>query len=180
MMGIIFHANFNIFARITALHSTTHDELDISDAIESSPHTLTADNLQHNTSPTPDSSIHFLPKLSTPSKSKEQSVSDEEHSTALGLDVPTVNRTGLMIRRPALDYDYDFSTDENCNFAIAASVNGNVPFIYEKAIVSADTEKWQAAMHKKWDLVVLPLGKPITKLKGVFDIKRKSDGSIER
>ena len=39
---------------------TTHDEFDISDANESSPHTPTADNLQNITSPTPDSSIPFF------------------------------------------------------------------------------------------------------------------------
>ena len=38
---------------------TTHDEFDISDAIESSPHTPTADNLQNISSPTPGNSIHF-------------------------------------------------------------------------------------------------------------------------
>ena len=48
------------------------------------------------------------PKRSTASKSREQSVSDEELSTALGLDIPTTNRTGRMIRRPAWHYDYDF------------------------------------------------------------------------
>ena len=51
---------------------TTHDEFDISDAIESSPHTPNADNLQNNTTPTPDSSIHFLPKRSRSSKTREQ------------------------------------------------------------------------------------------------------------
>ena len=58
----------------------------------------------------------FKPKRSTSSKTREQSVSDEEHSTALRLGIPTTNRTGRMIRRPAWHYDYDFSTDENCNF----------------------------------------------------------------
>ena len=95
---------------------TTHDEFDISDAIESSLHTPTADNLQNISSPTPDNSIHFKPKRSTSYKSREQSVSDEEHSTALRLGIPTTNRTGRMIRRPAWHYDYDFSTDENCFF----------------------------------------------------------------
>ena len=38
---------------------TIHDEFDLSNAIESSPHTPTADNLQNTTSSTPDSSIHF-------------------------------------------------------------------------------------------------------------------------
>ena len=41
---------------------TTHDDFDISDAIESSPQTPTADHLQNITSPTPDSSIHFFTK----------------------------------------------------------------------------------------------------------------------
>ena len=66
---------------------TTHDDFDISDAIESSPQFPTADNLQNITSPTPDSSIKFLPKRSTSSKPREQSGSDEEHSTALGLQL---------------------------------------------------------------------------------------------
>ena len=95
---------------------TNHDEFDISNAIEPSPHTQTAGNLQNTTSPTLDSSIHFLPKLSTSYKSREQSVSDEEHSTALGLDIPTTNRTGRMIRRQAWHYDYDFCTDETVTF----------------------------------------------------------------
>ena len=30
---------------------------------------------------------------------------------------------------------------------MAASVNGNVPLDYEEAILSADAEKWQAAMQ---------------------------------
>ena len=46
----------------TREYYTTHDEFDISDAIESSPHTPTADNLQNSTSLTPDSSIHFFTK----------------------------------------------------------------------------------------------------------------------
>ena len=95
---------------------TNHDEFDISNAIEPSPHTQTAGNLQNTTSPTLDSSIHFLPKLSTSYKSREQSVSDEEHSTALGLDIPTTNRTSRMIRRQAWHYDYDFCTDETVIF----------------------------------------------------------------
>ena len=40
----------------------THDEFDIADAIESSPQTPTADNLQNITCTTPDSSIHFYNK----------------------------------------------------------------------------------------------------------------------
>ena len=128
---------------------TNHDEFDMSDAIESSPYTPTADNLQKTTSPTPDSSILFIPKRSTSSKSREQSVSDEEHSTALGLDIPTTDRTGRMIRRPAWHYDYDFSTDGNCHFAMAASVNVNVPLNYDEAILSADAEKRQAAMRNE-------------------------------
>ena len=60
-------------------------------------------------------------------------MSNEKHSTALGLDIPSTNGTGRMIRRPAWHYDYDFSTDENCNFAMAASVNGNVPLNYVEA-----------------------------------------------
>ena len=83
---------------------TTHDEFDISDAIESFPHTPTADNLQNITNPTPDSS----PKRSKSSKSREQSVSDEQLSTTLGLDITKTTRTGRMIRRPAWHYDYDF------------------------------------------------------------------------
>ena len=72
---------------------------------------------------------------------------------------------------------------------MAASVNGNVPLNYEETILSADAEKWQAAMqiefkilveNKTWVLVALPFGKPLTKGKWVFDIKRKSNGSIER
>ena len=106
-------------------------------------------------------------------------MSAEEHSTALGLDIPTTNRTGRMIRRPAWHYDYDFSTDENCN----------ISFNYEEAILSAEAEKWQPAMQnefknfveiKTWDLVALPSGKPLTKGKWVFDIKRKSDGLNEQ
>ena len=170
---------------------TTRDDFDISDAIESSPQTPTADNRQNITSPTPDSAIKFLPKRSTSSKSREQSGNDEEHSTALGIDIPTTNRTGRMFRRPAWHYDCDFSTDENCNFAMAASVNGKVPLNYEEAILSPDAEKWQTAMqnefkslveNKTWDLVALPSGKPLTNgfSKWFFDIKRKSDGSIER
>ena len=38
---------------------TSHDEFDISNVIESSPHTPTADNLQNTDSLIPDSSIHF-------------------------------------------------------------------------------------------------------------------------
>ena len=38
---------------------TYHDECDISNAIESSPHTPTADNLQNTDSLIPDSSINF-------------------------------------------------------------------------------------------------------------------------
>ena len=81
-----------------------------------------------------------------------------------------------------------FSTDENY-FAMAASVNGNVPLNYEEAIFSADAEKWQAAMQndfksfveiKRWDLVALASGKPLTKGKWAFDIRRKSNGSIEQ
>ena len=81
---------------------TTHDEFIISDAIESSPHTPTADSLQNTTSLTPDSSILFFkPKRSSSSKQREQSVKDEEHSTALGLVIPTTNRAGRMIQRTA-------------------------------------------------------------------------------
>ena len=116
-------------------------------------------------------------------------MSDEEHSTVLGLDIPTTNRTGLLILIFYNDfwhYDYDFFSDENCKFAMAASVNGNVQLNYEEAILSADAEKWQAAMQnefkslvkKTWDLVAVPSGKPLTKSKWVFDIKRISDGSI--
>ena len=32
---------------------------------------------------------------------------------------------------------------------MAASVNGNVPLNYDEAILSADAEKWQAAMQKE-------------------------------
>ena len=78
-------------------------------------------------------------------------MSDEEHSTASGLDIPTTNRTGRMVRRPAWHYDYDFSTEENCNFAAAASVNGNVPLNYEEAVFSTDAEKWHAAMHNEFN-----------------------------
>ena len=46
-------------------------------------------------------------------------MSDEEHSTALGLEFATTKRTGRMIRRPAWHYDYDFSTDGNCHLAMA-------------------------------------------------------------
>ena len=49
---------------------TTHDTFDISYAIESSPQTPTADNLQNITSPILDSSKH-----STSSRSREQYVS---------------------------------------------------------------------------------------------------------
>ena len=54
----------------------------------------------------------------------------------------------------------------------AASVNGKVPLNYEEAILSADAEKWQAAMknvfsslveNKTWDLTALPSGKPLKK-----------------
>ena len=75
-------------------------------------------------------------------------MSDEEYSTVLGNDVPTTNRTVRMIRKPARQYDYNFSTEENCNFSMAASVNGNVPINYEEAILSADSENWQAAKQK--------------------------------
>ena len=106
-------------------------------------------------------------------------MSAEEHSTALGLDIPKTNRTGRMIRRSAWHYDYDFFTDENCNISLN----------FEEAILSADAEKWQPAMQnefknlveiKTWDLVALPSGKLLTKGKWVFDIKRKSDGLNER
>ena len=76
---------------------TTHDEFDISYAIESSPHTPTADNLQNIASPILDSSKKFSPKHSTSSRSREQCVSDDEYSTALGLDIRTTNRTGRVI-----------------------------------------------------------------------------------
>ena len=55
---------------------------------------------------------------------------------------------------------------------MATSVNGNVPLSYEEAILSADAEKWKAAIQnefkslvedKTWDLVVLPSGKSLTK-----------------
>ena len=91
---------------------------------------------------------------------------------ALGLDIAKLNRTGRMIRRTRWHYDYDFSTDENYNFAMTASVNGNVPLNYEEAILSAGAGKWQAAMKKEfsslvenktWDLMALPSGNPITK-----------------
>ena len=64
---------------------TFHDQFDISDAIESSPHTQTADNLHNITSPTPDSSIHFLLNFSTSSKSIKQSVSDLTFLQLIGL-----------------------------------------------------------------------------------------------
>ena len=60
-------------------------------------------------------------------------------------------------------------------------MNGNVPLIYEEAILSANAEKRQAAMqnefknlveNKTWDLVDLPSGKSLTKGKWVFDKKR--------
>ena len=89
---------------VTRENYTSHHDFDISDAIESSPQTPTADNLQNITISTPDSSIHFLPKRSTSSKSREQSVSDEEHSTALGLDIPTTNRTGRMWLRDLVKF----------------------------------------------------------------------------
>ena len=153
--------------------SYTHlDQFDISDAIESSPRTPTSYNLQNTTSPTSDSSIHFLPKHSTLSKSREQTVTDDEHYTALGTDIPTIDRTSRMIRRPAGHYYCDFSTDENCNFAMVASVNGNVPLNYEETFLSVDSEKWQAAMqnefnslvdNKTWNLVTLLSGKLLTK-----------------
>ena len=62
--------------------------------------------------------------------------------------------TGRMFRRPAWHYDYDFSTDENCNFVMAASVNGNVPLNYEEAILSPDAEKWQTAMQNEFKSLV--------------------------
>ena len=134
--------------------STTHDEDDISDAIEFSPHNPTADNLQNTTSPNSDSSMYFLPEHSTSSKSREQFVNDEEQPTALGLDIPTTNRTGRMIRRPAWKYDFDFSTDENRNFSMAASVNGNVPLIYEEVVFSADVKKRPAPMQNEFNSLV--------------------------
>ena len=79
---------------------------------------------------------------------------DEEHSTALGLDIPVTNRTVWMIRWTAWLYNYDFSTDENCNFAMAASVNGKIPLIYEEAILSADAEKSNAAMQNEFKSLV--------------------------
>ena len=48
-------------------------------------------------------------------------MSDEKHFTALGLDIPTTNSTGRMIRRPAWHYEFDFSTNENCSFAMAVA-----------------------------------------------------------
>ena len=81
-------------------------------------------------------------------------MSDEELSSALGLDIPTSNRTGWMIRRPAWHYDFDFSTHENCNVAMAASVNGNVRINYEEATLSTDAEKWQAAMQNEFKSLV--------------------------
>ena len=66
---------------------------------------------------------------------------------------------------------------------MVASVNGNVPLNYEEVILSADAEKWQAAMQKEfksllenktWVLVALPSGKPSTKGKWAFDTKRKA------
>ena len=72
---------------------------------------------------------------------------------------------------------------------MAASVNGNIPLNYEKAISSSDVEKWQIARqnelnshleNKTWILVPLHPGKPLTKGEWDFDIKRESGGSIER
>ena len=59
-----------------------------------------------------------------------------------------------MIRRPAWKYDYDFSTDENRNFAMAASVNGNVPLIYEEVVFSADVKKRPAPMQNEFNSLV--------------------------
>ena len=115
--------------------------------------------------------MQCLPKRFTSSKSREQSASDEEEYCKI------------------IHYDYDFSADKNNNFKLAASVNGNVPLNYEEAILSADAEKWQAALQKefrslvenrKWDQVASSSGKYLTKGKWVFDIKRKNDGSLER
>ena len=69
-------------------------------------------------------------------------MSNEEHFTALGLDIPTINGTGRMIRRPAWHYDYDFSTDKNCDSAIAASVKGNIPLMLKNG-------KLQCKMNSK-------------------------------
>ena len=44
----------------TCENYTTHDYFDIFDAIESSPHTPTAENLQNTPSPTPDGSIFLM------------------------------------------------------------------------------------------------------------------------
>ena len=55
-------------------------------------------------------------------------------------DVPKTNRTKRIILKPAWHYIYDSSSDEIYNFAMAAIINGNVPFNYEEAILSADAE----------------------------------------
>ena len=59
-----------------------------------------------------------------------------------------------MISRPAWHYAYDFCTDENCNFAMAACVNGNVPLNYEEAFWSADAEKLQTGMQIEFNSLV--------------------------
>ena len=116
---------------------TTHDEFDIYDTTHSNCRQSAKYYFLHSWQ-----FDTFLPKRSTSSKSREQSVIDEEQSTVLGLDIPT---TGRKIRRPAWHNNYVFSIDVNCNFAMATSVNCKVPLNYEEAILSADAEKWQAA-----------------------------------
>ena len=76
---------------------------------------------------------------------------------------------------------------------MAVSFNSNFPLNYEEAIfqlllkngklqckMNSSVNQARIVKNKTLDLAPLPSGKPLTKGKPIFDIKRTSDGSIER
>ena len=70
---------------------------------------------------------------------------NEETWTTLIFYISLTIRTNRVIQKPAWGWDYDISVAENYNFAIAASVNGDVHINLDEAVLSTHVEKWQAA-----------------------------------
>ena len=160
----------------------------MSDAIESPPHTPTAEKLQNTTSPTPDSSIKLLPHHSASSNQVSNNLQvikkilllwnltflqliglvglfEDQHGTRITifLMMITVILQWLLVSMAI------FHSIMRKQFRHLMLKNGRL-----------QNELNSHLENKTWILVPLHPGKPLTKGEWDFDIKRESGGSIER
>jgi hypothetical protein len=102
---------------------------------------------------------------------------------------PTITnkRPTRQTRQPQRDFMVSSSI-----YALSAVANSNIieePKTYQEAMVSKDSEYWQAAMDEEikalydnntWSLVKLPAGRTAIGSKWVFKLKLNKDGNVER